>query len=103
MLDEVLLKWGRTSSTQFQVHQVRVPNLSLQGEVYSNMNMGAFELTLQKLHTADKFSGAKLARQRRTCPQSAPNAVSTPHVNKEVAKYPDAKIARQGVLGLPLS
>jgi hypothetical protein len=26
-----------------------------------------------------------------------------PNVNEEVAKYPDAELARRGVLGLPLS
>ena len=72
---------------------------SLQGEVNSNMNSGVLELKLHKVHFADKFSGAELARKRRTCLQSAPSAVSTPNVNKEVAKYPDAELARRGVLG----
>ena len=51
---------------------------SLRGEVNSNMNSGVLELKLHEVHFADKFSGAELARRRRTCLQSAPSAVSTP-------------------------
>ena len=51
---------------------------SLRGEVNSNMNLGVLELKLHEVHFADKFSGAELARRRRTCLQSAPSAVSTP-------------------------
>ena len=53
-------------------------NPSLRGEVYSTMNSGVLELKLHKVHFADRFSGAELARQRRTCLQSTPSAVSTP-------------------------
>ena len=53
-------------------------NQSLRGEVYSNMNLGVLELKLHEVHFADKFSGAELARLRRTCLQSAASAVSTP-------------------------
>ena len=77
--------------------------LSLGVEVNSNIYSGVIELKLHEVHFADKFPGAKLARRRRTCLQSAPSAVSTPNVNEKVAKYPDAELASQGVLGLPLS
>ena len=66
---------------------------SLRGEVYLNMNSGVLELKLHKVHFADKFSGAELARRRSF----------NPNVNEEVAKYPDAELARRGVLGLPPS
>ena len=36
---------------------------SLQGEVYWNMKSGVLELKLHKVHFADKFSGAELARR----------------------------------------
>ena len=52
------------------------------------MNTGVIELKLHEVHFADKFSGAELVRRR-----SAPSAVSTPNVNEEVAKYPDAYLA----------
>ena len=80
-LDEVLLKRGRTSPTQLQVHLSSCSEFtdpSLRGEVNSNMNSGVLELKLHEVHFADKFSGAELARRRRTCLQSAPSAVSTP-------------------------
>ena len=51
---------------------------SLRGEVYSNMNSGVLEMKLHEVHFAVKFSGAELARRRRTCVQSALSAVSTP-------------------------
>ena len=66
---------------------------SLGVEVNSNINSGVIELKLCEVNFADKCSGAMLA----------PSAVSTPNVNEEVAKYPDAELASQGVLGLPLS
>ena len=50
---------------------------SLLGEVYSNKNSGVLELKLHKVHFADKFSEAELARLRRTCLQGALSAVST--------------------------
>ena len=64
------------------------------------MNSGVLELKLHEVHFADKFSGAELARQRRTCLQSAPSAVSTPNVNKEVAKYPDAELTSRVDIGM---
>ena len=48
---------------------------SLQGEMNSNMNLGVLELKLHKVHLADKFSKAELARLRRIFLQSAPCAV----------------------------
>ena len=39
-------------------------NPSLRGEVYSIMVMGVLELNLHKVHFAEKFSGAVLARRR---------------------------------------
>ena len=76
---------------------------SLRGEVNSNMNSGVLELKLDKVHFADKFFRAELARRRRNFLQSAPSAVSTPMSTRRYAKYPDAKLVRRGVLGLPLS
>ena len=51
-------------------------DLSLQGKVYLIMNSGVLELKLHEVNFADKFSGDELARQRITCLQSAPSAVS---------------------------
>ena len=64
---------------------------SLPGEVYSNMDLGVLKLKLLEVHFANKFSGAELARQRRTakCTKCSFN----PNVNKEGVKYPDAKLA----------
>ena len=76
---------------------------SLRGEVYSNMNSGVLELKLHEVHFADKFSGAELARRRRTFSAKCTEFSFNPNVNEEVAKYPDAELARRGVLGLPLS
>ena len=69
------------------------------------MDLGGIELKLYEVHFAGKLARwrKELARWRKTCLQSAQSAVSTPNVNKEVAKYPDAELARRGVLGLPPS
>jgi hypothetical protein len=48
------------------------------GSVNSNMKSGVLGLKLHMVHFAEKFSGVKLARQRRTFLQSTPSAVSTP-------------------------
>ena len=48
---------------------------SLQREVYSNMTSGVLELKLHEVYFADKFFGAKLARQIITCIQSVMSAV----------------------------
>ena len=74
-------------------------DVSLQDEVYFRMNLGV-QFKLHEVHFSDKFSRAKLARQRRTCLQSACTECSfNPNVNEEVAKYLKAELARRGVLG----
>ena len=51
---------------------------SLRGEVNSNINTVHLSWSCaHKVNLADKFSGAKVARERRTCLQSAPSEVST--------------------------
>ena len=69
---------------------------SLQGEVYSNMNLDVLELKLHKVHFADKFSGAKLVRRRRTCLQSAPSAVSTPMSTRRQPSTPMPSLRGEG-------
>ena len=84
-VDEVLLKRGENfidsaSSTPEFMFEFTDP--SLRGEVNSNTNSGVLELKLHEVHFAHNFSGAELARQRRTCLQGAPSAVSTPMSTK---------------------
>ena len=67
----------------------------------SNVNSGVLELKLHKVYFATFRSPACKAEENFSakCTECRFN----PNVNKEVAKYPDAKLARQRVLGLPLS
>ena len=70
--------WLTVSHTLVATLKIKFTDPSLQGEVNSNMNLGVLELKLHEVHFSVKFSGAELARRRRTCLQSAPSAVSTP-------------------------
>ena len=71
---------------------------SLWGEVYSNMTSGVLELKLYEVHFADKFSGAMLARRRRTCLQSVPSAVSTPMLRSRKPSTPMPSLQGEGYL-----
>ena len=66
---------------------------SLRGEVYLNMNLGVLELKLQEVQ------GEAEENLSTKCTECSFN----PNVKEEVAKYPDAELARRGVLGLPPS
>ena len=93
-IDEVLLKRGRTSPTQFMFEYT---DPSLQGEVYSNMNLGVLELRLHKVHFGDKFSEAELARRRRPCLPSAISAVSTPMSTRRSPSTPMPSLQGKGL------
>ena len=72
ILDEVLLKRGRTSPTQVQVHLSSCLSTPIQAcEAEENLSANCTECSFN------------------------------PNVKEEVAKYPNAELARRRVLGLP--
>ena len=75
-------------------------NPSLQGEVYSNMNLYVLELKLYEVQFADKFSEPSLQVQDNLLAKCTECSLN-PNVNKEVAKYPNAEVFKRGVLSLP--
>ena len=78
-------------------------NPSLLGEVYSKMNLGCtwVETAQGALHRQVLWSRACKAEENLS---AKPTECSfNTNVKKEVAKYPNAKLKRRGVLGLPPS
>ena len=76
---------------------------SLRGEVNSNMHSGVLELKLHEVHFAEKVLRSRACEAEENLSAKCTECSFNPNVNEEVTKYPDAELARRGVLGLPLS